>query len=101
MESAGRHRPGALVVQKLRPPLDLLGRLRGRIIAEIRANSESALDRGAFAQFLEPAFEIRKFFDVLILAFPVDCPGIGDDVGDGVGIARQVAAVVSRLFSTP
>jgi hypothetical protein len=55
------HRPRALVIQKLSPPLGFLRRLRRRIAAKISANRQPAPYPRPFTQFLKPALKIRKF----------------------------------------
>src|SRR5215471_12056771 len=82
-----RHRPSALVVENLRPPLALLGRQLGLVLRQVRTRRHPALHAWTRTKFLEPALEVLELLDVLTLRLPVHGPRIADHISDGVLVA--------------
>src|SRR5580704_16809756 len=96
-EGLRRGGDGALVVHDLANLRPLLVAQCGGIDAEIVAGLHPALDCGAVADLVEPAFELFELTDVLALGLGVDGPRIGNHVGDRVLVAGEIAPVVEPV----
>src|SRR5208282_49890 len=100
MERSSRLPPepvGRAGCKAFRAPFALFGRQVLGIFGRARRDGQAALDGGARAQFVEPAFEISEFFDVLPLRLPVHGPKIADHIGDGIFVAGDIAAIVETI----